>query len=176
MTSWNLQLCFVMSGASVNRRCSYTCSAHGPISFSTGAAYHSRMRVVLNHLFLYTVIAIYWNSICSGGRKKEGVRYCNFISHITVYAHNYSKRYWRHNTAVYFPPTHICGDKQQFLFVYTGICMCVGSLWTDIRLYVVLKCVCPHLALHYCAAFLTKPYHCMVGSGGRYQSFAMTIY
>lgn len=128
-----------------------------------------------NNLFLYTVIAIYWNSICSGGRKKEGVRYCNFISHITVYAHNYSKRYWRHNTTVYFPPTHMCGDKQQFLFVYAGICMCVGSLWTDIRLYVVLKYVCPHLALNRNTIVLLSLRNHNIAwyivHGGRYQSF-----
>ena len=47
MTPWNLQLCFVMSGASVNGRCNYTCSAYRPTSlFCTDAAYHSRMCVV----------------------------------------------------------------------------------------------------------------------------------
>lgn len=145
MTSWNLQLCFVMSGASVNRRCSYTCSAHGPISFfSTGAAYHSRMRVVLNHLFLYTVIAIYWNSICSGGRKKEGVRYCNFISHITVYAHNYSKRYWRHNTSL--QPTYV-GTSNSF-YLYILVYVCVWALYGQTYVSMLYWSVFAHIWLY----------------------------
>lgn len=72
--------------------------------------------------------AIYWNSICSGGRKKEGVRYCNFISHITVYAHNYSKRYWRHNSAVYFPPTHMWGQATVSICVYWYMYVCGLSM------------------------------------------------
>ena len=82
-------------------------------------------------------------------RKKQGSGSGNFISHITMIIHPWilktsvkviASQYCR----ILPSDPRVCGPGEALLlFVY--ICICVGSLWTDKCLYIVLKYACPHL-------------------------------